>query len=88
MNSEKDKVCFNCQFWHLDIEALDARHRLLAQKAAGKDITVPAGLFGNCKARYVDKSGMPQQHNMGTLAPQLCIARDDRGRVLFEETAD
>lgn len=74
MNKER-AICFNCNHWALEPDALDKRERDLAKRMAGDETKVPADMYGKCGAI---------KPNLGTLAPTECVAFDDDGNKLFE----
>ncbi|OGM56110.1 hypothetical protein A3E46_01480 [Candidatus Woesebacteria bacterium RIFCSPHIGHO2_12_FULL_46_16] len=82
MKSELEPICFNCQHWHIDKSALDAKHQDIARKIAeGTNIPV---FFGKCRAWYLNPAGEEVIFDQGTLSPTPCQARDFEAQILFK----
>lgn len=71
----KEQICFNCKHWALEPGALDKKHRIIAKRMAGESASVPADMYGKCKAADPPR---------GSLAPTPCFVYDERGNKAFE----
>ncbi|MBI2066147.1 hypothetical protein HYT60_01430 [Candidatus Woesebacteria bacterium] len=80
---KESAVCFNCKFWEIEPGALDQKHRSIARKLTSSE-NIPSGMYGKCRATFRAQNGEEHYYDMGTLAPTPCVARNDKGNILFE----
>lgn len=79
------EICLFCKNWKPDKLSLSEEAVKQVIELEGSRGNIQTGVYGKCRARYIDQDGEEQVYDKGTFGASVCSAIDDKGNKLYEK---